>query len=99
MAERKLGGPLPAGAEVHHENGDKRDNRPENLSVCLSRKEHSVKEAKLRRLRDVGSLRFRRCIYCRETKPLDAFHKNKGNWDGRTNVCKECIQARRTQSV
>ncbi len=94
VAERIYGGPLPPGAEVHHVNGNKKDNRPENLEICLTRKDHRVAEAKSRRLRDFGSLDLRRCIDCHAVKALGEFHLSKKNWDGRTNLCKPCVAAR-----
>ncbi len=39
VAEKKLGGKIYRGYEVHHINGDKLDNRPSNLKV-MSRKAH-----------------------------------------------------------
>jgi len=39
VAEKKMGGSIYSGYEVHHVNGDKLDNRPSNLRV-LSRSEH-----------------------------------------------------------
>ena len=40
VAERVLGRPLRKGETVHHRNRDKLDNRPENLEVMHSHREH-----------------------------------------------------------
>lgn len=43
-------GKIPKGFEIHHINGNKKDNRIENLE-CLSRKEHILKHYKPNRIR------------------------------------------------
>lgn len=48
VAEQMLGRLLRPGEVVHHRNGDKRDNRPENLQVLASQAEHARLHARQR---------------------------------------------------
>lgn len=47
VAEKKLGGRIRRGFEVHHINGVKKDNRPSNLRV-LSKSKHRALHRRLR---------------------------------------------------
>lgn len=40
VAEKMLGRPLRPGEVVHHKDGDKHNNDPENLMIFKSQKEH-----------------------------------------------------------
>jgi len=51
VAEKKLGGRVWKGYEVHHRDGDKTNNRPSNLSV-VKRSTHRKIHAKRRSLWD-----------------------------------------------
>jgi hypothetical protein len=53
VAEEKIGRRLNPGEQVHHFNGNKRDNRPDNIEVVPSRSHHALRHRK----RDAG-LRF-----------------------------------------
>lgn len=94
VAELSLGHRLPEGAEVHHVNGVKHDNRPCNLVICQDAGYHLFLHA-LARVQKMGGRPFidKICSKCKQPKPFSQFSPSPREIFGCDNRCKPCAAA------
>jgi DNA-directed RNA polymerase subunit RPC12/RpoP len=94
VIERIIGHRISNKTVIHHINGDKKDNRPENLFICENQAHHLRIHA-AKRIIDAGGNpdTDKICSRCKIVKPKSDFHIAK-RADGYRCYCKSCQSKR-----
>jgi hypothetical protein len=88
VAERALGKPLPHGAVVHHVDGNRLNNDPENLVICPGSEYHHLIHQRMNALDACGHASWRKCRFCQRYDDPANLYVSKTNVHHR-----ECINA------
>lgn len=96
IVERALGKPLPKGAQVHHVNEIKTDNRPSNLVVCQDQAYHALLHQRAAALKACGQPDWRKCKFCKRWDSPGNLYIRKGNGSSHVRCATEYSHARRS---
>jgi hypothetical protein len=91
IAESVLGKKLPPKAEIHHFDGNKRNNCKNNLVICKDREYHLLLHVRAEALAGCGDVNKRFCSVCNNWLDQDSFYLR--SYKGRTRTfyaCKNC---------
>lgn len=90
-------GPIPPGAQIHHRNGDKTDDRLENLQLAMNDAEHKEIHYGERYRSAPDGAAERKCTQCNEFKPVEKFHtrRTRSGTSFLVSPCRDCTNSHR----
>jgi hypothetical protein len=92
VAEAAIGKQMPIGAQVHHVDGDKQNNRPANLVICQDAEYHMLLHARQRIVAAGGHPDVHRiCGRCKALKTIPEMVASKSIGNYR---CRDCQRER-----
>lgn len=96
VAERALGKLLPRGVQVHHVNGDNRDNVNRNLVICQDVAYHKLLHVRTRIVKAGGDPNTQKvCGDCGICQPFENFNiRRSSKSTGRQSICRKCGRLR-----
>ena len=95
VVEKAIGKPLRRTADIHHVNGIRDDNRPENLVVCNNRKYHHLLHIRGAALDATGNADKRKCCFCGEYDTKENMKRMWGQDESFFHT--PCASARRSE--
>lgn len=95
VAERVLGKLLPAGAVIHHHDGDKHNNTPSNLVICQDQAYHSLLHQRARAFDATGHTDWLRCPICKTYDEPSNLYVRPGSGKGHHRECHNRVQRKR----
>lgn len=95
IVEKALGKPLPKGAQIHHVDGNKKNNGPWNLVLCPSDAYHKLLHARQRAIDACGNASYRKCLFCKEWCDPETMQYNPASKSHHHLACRQAYYARK----